>query len=300
MLIEYACDDDSEIGFACQRHKVHCLRLTQSTLDLESRADVGQVASQIIPGIDVWISIECTRFSSWQAMNIHRHGPKYAKKLADHQAGTRRMISHALRIADRVIALQGRVSIEWPAGAGTWHLPEVVEFLARRGTRKVLCHGCAFGLNGKEHLLKKPWVIASNDSRVLTHFGSMTCAGGHQHEPAEGSLTKPTGHCPASFADLVIESLYPQKFYKNHPYLSLSSTSALLTRNLAKKEWLANPEAVAAVEKEAIGLRENRAWDDQSVTTLQSLRADARAKGKKLRVAEILTLCGIKHAVSYL
>ena len=38
MLIEYACDDDSEIGFACQRHKVHCLHFTQSTLDLESRA----------------------------------------------------------------------------------------------------------------------------------------------------------------------------------------------------------------------------------------------------------------------
>ena len=87
-------------------------------------------------------------------MNIHRRGLKYAKKLADRQAGTRRMISHALQIAGRIIALQGRVSIEWPAGAGAWHLPEVVEFLARRGMRKVLCHGCAFGLKGKEHLLK--------------------------------------------------------------------------------------------------------------------------------------------------
>ena len=193
LMLEYACDDDSEIGFACQRHKVHCLRLTKSTLDLESRADVEQVASHIISGIDVWISIECTHFSSWQAMNIHRRGPRYAKKLADRQAGTRRTIAHALQIADRIITLQGRVTIEWPAGAGTWDLPEVVEFLARRGMRKVQCHGCAFGLKGKKHLLKKPWVIASNDSRVLSHFGSITCAGDHQHEPTEGSLTKLTG-----------------------------------------------------------------------------------------------------------
>ena len=296
MLIEYACDDDSEIGFACERHKVHCLRLTRSTLDLESRADVEQVASQVVPGIDVWISIECTHFSSWQAMNLHRHGPKYAKKLAERQASTRRMLSHALQIADHVVALHGRVSIEWPQNAGTWQLPEVIAFLERHNMQKVVCHGCSFGLRGKQHPLKKPWIIASNDSRVLTHFAKRTCTGDHLHESIEGSLTKPSGHYPASFADLVIESLYPQKYFKSQPSISLSSTSALLTRNLTKKEWLANPDAVAAVEKEAMGLRENGTWDDESVTTLHKLRADARAKGKKLRVAEILTLCGIKHA----
>ena len=48
--------------------------------------------------------------------------------------------------------------------------------------------------------------------------------------------------------------------------------------------------------KEAKGLRDNGRWDDDTVTTLPKLRAEARAKGKKLRVAEILTLCGIKHA----
>ena len=73
-----------------------------------------------------------------------------------------------LRPSGHVVALRGRVSIEWPQNAGTWQLPEVIAFLERHNMQKVVCHGCSFGLRGKQHPLKKPWIIASNDSRVPT------------------------------------------------------------------------------------------------------------------------------------
>ena len=93
-------------------------------------------------------------------MNVHLHGAKYAKKLAERQSRTRKMLSHALQIADHIIALDGRVTFEWPANAGLWELPEVVEFIARYGLHKVQCHCCGFGLRGKEEYLKKPCVLA--------------------------------------------------------------------------------------------------------------------------------------------
>ena len=46
VLIEYGCEDESEIRMirsACERCKVHCVSLSQSTLDLTSQDDVQQV-----------------------------------------------------------------------------------------------------------------------------------------------------------------------------------------------------------------------------------------------------------------
>ena len=114
-----------------------------------------------------------------------------------------------------------------------------------------------------------------------------TCPGNHERDPVEGAKTKGTRHKPEAFADLVVESLYPQKCFKNHPYLSFLSASALLTRNLAKNLGR-KPKASATM---ALGM----------TTALKhslspKLRGEARANGKKLRVAEIWTLCGAKHA----
>ncbi|CAE7223108.1 unnamed protein product [Symbiodinium natans] len=69
----------------------------------------------------------------------------------------------------------------------------------------------------------------------------------------------------------------------------------MVTKNLTKREWKADPRGVAAVKKEAEGLRSNGTWDDLTVCLLSSLRADAKRQNRKLKIAELLTLCGIKH-----
>ena len=112
VLIEYGCEDDSEIKGACERCKVPCVSLSQSTQDLISQDDMQQVVSQAIPDIDVWFTIPCTHMSSHQAVHRESHGPKYARKIAQRRAASKQMLVLALNVADHIIEQGGRVSFE--------------------------------------------------------------------------------------------------------------------------------------------------------------------------------------------
>ena len=59
--------------------------------------------------------------------------------------------------------------------------------------------------------------------------------------------------------------------------------------------WLNDERGVAAVKKEAEGLRANKTWLDETATELSVLKARARSQGIRVKVADLLTLCGIKH-----
>ena len=72
-------------------------------------------------------------------------------------------------------------------------------------------------------------------------------------------------------------------------------SSAFVTKNPKKSEWNNNPQAIAAVKKEAEGLRKNNTWDDSSVTTLSNLELQAKKSGNKVKIVNLLTLCGVKH-----
>ena len=69
----------------------------------------------------------------------------------------------------------------------------------------------------------------------------------------------------------------------------------IVTQNLPKKVWLQNDKALDAVRKEAEGLRSNATWSDESATLVSELRSDARKSGRTIKIAKLLTLCGIKH-----
>ena len=68
-----------------------------------------------------------------------------------------------------------------------------------------------------------------------------------------------------------------------------------MTRNLAKSEWLKDARGLEAVQAEGIGLRSNQTWSDDSVKLLWQLKQECRASGRKVQIAELLTLCGVKH-----
>ena len=58
---------------------------------------------------------------------------------------------------------------------------------------------------------------------------------------------------------------------------------------------LQDDKALDAVRKEAEGLRSNTTWSDESATLVSELRSDARKSGRTIKIAELLTLRGIKH-----
>ena len=54
-------------------------------------------------------------------------------------------------------------------------------------------------------------------------------------------------------------------------------------------------EVLEAVQAEGIGLRSNHTWSDDSVKLLWQLKQECHASGRKVQIAELLTLCGVKH-----
>ena len=159
VLIEYGCEDDSELKGACERCKVHCVSLSQSTLDLTSQDDMQQVVSQAIPGVDAWFTLPCTHMSSHQAVHLASHGPKYARKIAQRRAASKQMLVLALNVADHVIEQGGRVSFEWSSDSGVFRQPEWIDFASKH---ELSCVACVSG--------NKATTIASNSKRVLEHF----------------------------------------------------------------------------------------------------------------------------------
>ena len=95
------------------------------------------------------------------------------------------------------------------------------------------------------------------------------------------------------FASVIIEAWLPQKWFQHVP--TLSTSSALVTLNLTKSQWSKDEKAINAIKAEAEGLRANGTWDDSTVIPVAELRKRARAKGEDIKIAEVLTLAGIKH-----
>ena len=69
-----------------------------------------------------------------------------------------------------------------------------------------------------------------------------------------------------------------------------------MTKALNRSQWSADPRALAAIEKECQGLRSNETWDDSTVCDLDQLIYQSKTLGQNVRIAELLVLCGIKHA----
>ena len=174
--------------------------------------------------------------------------------------------------------------------SGVWHQKEWLDFAHKHEMSYVTNYGARVDARGRRNHHKSSFTIASNSKRVLEHFANGKKAGDYCGEHSD-SATSAVAH---QFAEIVVEALYPQRYFKSIPHLG--QASALITRNLSRREWQAEPKALEAIAKEAEGLRQNGTWDDSSVQTLHQLRGQARSQGRKLRVAELMTLCGVKHA----
>ena len=226
-------------------------------------------------------------------MNKHRHGAAYTARLKKRQQHTRVMLGLALQVASHMIEQGGHVSFQWPATNKLWQEPSWLEFEEKFNLRRVYFHGCSLGVRGKEKPVKEHWAISTTSLRVLQLYGQHQCSGDHEHETADRSVTSSTGLNTPQCANLLIEALLPQLFYRSVP--AMCASNALVTKNLSRSEWLKDVQGVSSVQEEAEGLRNNQTWDDDSVQPLWQLRKESRETGQKIKVAELLTLCGIKH-----
>ena len=85
-IIEYCCDEDSEIRFSAEPLGVAFLRLGEKTLDLANTEHAEQVKGQVKPEDSLWFSSPCTQHTRWQHMNVHRRGSQYKARLNKRQS----------------------------------------------------------------------------------------------------------------------------------------------------------------------------------------------------------------------
>ena len=132
-----------------------------------------------------------------------------------------------------------------------------------------------------------------------------------QHEPCESGNAARTAYYRAPFVSLIAEALFPKAFYtQSVPAMSVKTATAqdndndseetfafgLVTRALSRQEWISNPKALKAIQKESEGLRANQMWDDETACDADKLMRQSKVLSKEIKVAELLILCGIKHA----
>ena len=254
---------------------------------------IGQLEST--PGADAWASVTCTHHSPIQNLNIQMYGKKYKQKLNERRAESETLLQYAIQFLEKALESGGRIGFELPAENQLWNNPYLLDFEKRACLRRVYFHGCALNLKGKQgKFLKKPWCVSTSDLRLIQFFSQHQCDKTHEHEESLGKNAAKSAFYTPEFANTIFEAWYPKQWYKHVP--DLSTKSALVTKNLTKAQWKQDAKAIEAIKAEAAGLRANGTWLDESVIPLAQLKRQARTSGEEVKIAEVLTLAGIKHS----
>ena len=294
-LFEYACSHDSNLSDAAKGIGVNSIRLSFDTVDLLNKQHVEQLHGQVeqLKGADLWFALPCSPHCQLQSKSNNKGGAEYKRHLRAEHKRVADMLALAVPVFQTVISNSGRIAIEWPRHFKLWELPLWQQFEQRNGLRRVYFDGCSLGLTGKHYPIHKPSCVSTNSLRLIQYLSQHQCDHSHIHESVEGSSPEQAGHYPAEMLQVICEALYPSRFFKRNSAIPFAR--GLVTQNLPKKVWLQDTKALDAVRKEAEGLRSNNTWSDESATLVSELRSNARRAGRTIKIAELLTLCGIKH-----
>lgn len=103
-----------------------------------------------------------------------------------------------------------------------------------------------------------PEIIWENPGAcTLMTFASSNSSHSLFAQETMGGHAKRSAFYTRELAEVLMECWYPKQWHGTVP--------GLVTLNLPKSVWLKDERGVAAVKQEAVGLRTNGAWDDDSV-----------------------------------
>ena len=335
LLFEFCCSENSMLCRVAGEYNIPFLRLHKGYFDCSKAEDISQLRELIskVQHPVIWISLPCTDWTQWQNVCQAMYGDEYRKRLANRRRRSRLMLRNALATAQQVLSQQGSVVFEWPRGASGWRLPELLQFIQDKNLVMVDFDGCAVGLVDKDgHPHLKRWRVVTNNNRFANTLGQHKCqhSNDFKHSPIEGSRTEKTAYYPRKMCELVINALFPKETATHVPAMpcrvvtpqtehrekedigcSIFAESiralevqqnpgqkvpAMVTRLLDRKEMLANPRALQAVRNEANGLVSGGTWLLETVQELATLKQQARTKGEKIVIGQLMTICSENFA----
>lgn len=150
--LEFCTSENSNLTKLLDGYGKTGVRLTPSCLDCSDDEQISVLIQQIKEADVAWDlfgSIPCDPWSTWQAMNLHIHGEPYAKDLEKRRAESRKILANFIRLTKTIRERGGRVAFEWPRHASGWKLPELQQLIVDLNLYIADCDGCAFGMTDR-------------------------------------------------------------------------------------------------------------------------------------------------------
>ena len=154
LLIEFACEPDSRLSAVMMECGGEAIRVHIGSFDITKAKDVSRLIAIIEdnPGCDLWASIPCGPWSTWQYVNLSIHGAEFASHLNDLRRNSQVMFAAFLRVSRAVRRGGGKVAFEWPRHCLGWKQPFMQRFLADPDVETVDFDGCQEAVEGCDDL----------------------------------------------------------------------------------------------------------------------------------------------------
>ena len=198
---------------------VNLIRVHVGSFDITKAKDVSRLIGIIEgnPGCDLWASIPCGPWSTWQYVNLSIHGAEFASHLNDLRRNSQVMFAAFLRASRAVRQGGGRVAFEWPRHCLGWKQPFMQRFLADPDVETVDFDGCDFGMQDKDGVpIRKQWKVATTSKELIDELSGRKCKHekGYLHARIEGSVTPTTALYPSSMCEAIVGAWYPNGTFK--------------------------------------------------------------------------------------
>ena len=217
-MFEFACSEDSQMGFTHDEYSINHVRLCKDRIDLGDELQCEQLDCQIDEAAEaapphLWASIPCTSGSPWQFINRKKGGAAFIRKLARQVKESKRLFSSFAKRAERVLNHNGTVTFEWPRPCSGWKRLDVIAFFEKHPQfMRVDFEGCAVGLTTRDGLpLTKPWRLMTTSQRIKDAFQDIRCKCQQTHARCEGAETTRSAMYPPQMTDLIAKALFPSK-----------------------------------------------------------------------------------------
>ena len=136
------------------------IRVRKDSFDILKSKDVRRLIEIVRknPKCDLWSSIPCGPWSTWQYVNLSQYGPEFAAELNDARRQSQIMFAAFIRVSREVRKGGGRIAYEWPRHCLGWSQPFMKKFLDDPEILTVNIDGCDFGMKDKNGApIRKQW-----------------------------------------------------------------------------------------------------------------------------------------------
>ena len=208
-ILELCCEADSGLGTAAPDFGFSSGRITiAERLDLPRGVAAALRFVAEHPGLDVWCSLPCTDWCSWNRLNAARLGGGFRAGLAYRRRKSLKMVAVAERVMLAALASGGRAHFEWPRHCDGWRARRVQAMIRRLSMIVADFDGCCFDvLAGPGLLARKPWRLATTSPALATALSAQRCPGGHPHGQLSGKYALRSGHYTPSLCRFVLRRL---------------------------------------------------------------------------------------------